>query len=116
MNDWISLVVCIVCACICIILNVRNFKRLPKEEQIIKVKEWLIYAVIMAEKQFGSGTGVLKLRYVYNMFIEKFPELVSLVSFTEFSEWVDQMLEYTRYLLETNLDIKAFVEEDSNGV
>ena len=38
-----------------------------------RVKEWLRYAVTIAEQELGSGTGQIKLRQVYDMFIERFP-------------------------------------------
>lgn len=45
-----------------------------------KVIEWLKYAVSMAEKELGKDTGQLKLRRVYDWFIEKFPKLSSEIS------------------------------------
>ena len=54
-----------------------------------KVVEWLKYAVSMAEKELGEKTGQLKLRRVYDWFIEKFPFLSSLITFKHFSKWVD---------------------------
>ncbi|MFR6482019.1 MAG: hypothetical protein ACLUPD_10785 [Anaerotignum faecicola] len=42
-------------------------------EQREKVKEWLLLAVTEAEKELGSGTGQLKLRYVYDLFLRRFP-------------------------------------------
>ena len=54
-----------------------------------KVVEWLKYAVSMAEKELGEKTGQLKLRRVYDWFIEKFPFLSSLITFNHFSKWVD---------------------------
>ena len=81
----------------------------PSEEQLLKVKEWLLYAVIMAEKELGAGTGQLKLRYVYDMFVEKFPALVSIISFELFSRLVDEALEKMRHLLEYNKDLEDYV-------
>lgn len=75
-----------------------------------KTKEWLKYAVCVAEKELQSGTGQLKLRYVYNMFVEKFPVFASILPFDIFSKWVDLALEWMREQLEHNDNIKAFVE------
>ena len=75
-----------------------------------KVKEWLLYAVIEAEKELGSGTGPVKLRYVYDMFIPKFPKLSGLISFNTFSEWVDVALDYMEKLLTDNKDVKAIIK------
>jgi hypothetical protein len=52
-------------------------------------KEWLLFAVIEAEKQLGSDTGAIKLRVVYDQFLEKFPVLRMWVSFDLFSKMVD---------------------------
>ena len=76
-----------------------------------KVKEWLKYAVTIAEKDLGSKTGQLKLRQVYDMFIERFPVFSKLVPFSVFSNWVDLALEFLKEQLEKNDAIKAFVEQ-----
>ena len=75
-----------------------------------KVKEWLLYAVIEAEKELGSGTGPVKLRSVYDMFITKFPKLSVFISFNTFSEWVDVVLDYMEELLTDNKDVKAILK------
>lgn len=75
-----------------------------------KVKEWLLYAVIEAEKELGSGTGPVKLRSVYDMFITKFPKLSVFISFNTFSEWVDVALDYMEKLLADNKDVKAIIK------
>ena len=75
-----------------------------------KVKEWLLYAVIEAEKELGSGTGPVKLRSVYDMFITKFPKLSVFISFNTFSEWVDVALDYMEKLLTDNKDLKAIIK------
>lgn len=74
-----------------------------------KTKEWLKYAVVMAEKELGSGTGQLKLRFVYDMFVEKFPAFASILPFAIFSKWVDLALEWMRTQLEQNENIKKIV-------
>lgn len=81
-----------------------------KQEQIEKVKEWLLYATTLAEKELGGGTGKLKLRSVYDMFVVKFPWLVRVISFDYFSELVDEALVEMRNLLDTNENVKDYVE------
>ena len=76
-----------------------------------KVKEWLKYAVTIAESELGSGTGQLKLRQVYDMFIERFPVFSKLVPFALFSQWVDYALEFLKSQLENNDKIKEFIEK-----
>lgn len=65
-----------------------------------KVKNWLVFAVSVAERELGSGTGQLKLRRVYNQFVIQFPKLSMIISFTRFSELVDDALEIMKKMLE----------------
>lgn len=57
-----------------------------------KVRNWLVWAVSKAEQEFGSGTGQLKLRSVYNQFIARFPKLSTFITFKRFSALVDEAL------------------------
>lgn len=57
-----------------------------------KVRNWLVWAVGKAEQEFGSGTGQLKLRSVYNQFIARFPKLSIFITFKRFSALVDEAL------------------------
>lgn len=109
LNNWSFLVV-VICAIIAIVVYLNRFIALPSGEQLNKVKQWLLYAVIEAEKQYQGGTGALKLRAVYNEFCKVFPSLVPIVSFAVFSELVDEALEQMKHLLETNLDIANYIE------
>lgn len=81
------------------IYTVYVFVKRPRNEQINAVREWLLYAVIEAEKQFGSKTGELKLRYVYNMFIERFGFLSDIITFEMVSTLVDEALEKMEKML-----------------
>ena len=69
------------------------FVKKPKEEKVAELKKWLVKAVDAAEKEFGSGTGKLKLARVYSLFVSAFPALAKLVSLETFSDWVDDALE-----------------------
>ena len=57
-----------------------------------KVRNWRVWAVGKAEQEFGSGTGQLKLRSVYNQFIARFPKLSTFITFRRFSALVDEAL------------------------
>lgn len=81
---------------------VYGFIKQPSEVQLRKVKAWLLLAVTQAEAELGGGTGQLKLRYVYDLFVERFSWLARAISFDLFSELVDQALEEMRHMLETN--------------
>lgn len=89
---------------------VARFVGLPTEAQLSKVREWLLWAVTEAEKDLGGGTGKLKLRQVYDLFVTRFPWLAKLVSFELFSDLVDDALDDMREMLDTNQAVKAFVE------
>lgn len=67
-----------------------------------KVKNWLVYAVTLAESELGSGTGQLKLRSVYNMFVLRFPKLSMIITFARFSDLVDDALDIMREMLKNN--------------
>ena len=88
------------------------FVKMPSSEQLKKVKEWLLYAVTEAEKELGSGTGQIKLRYVYDMFIAKFPYLAKVISFEAFSNLVDEVLEDFRNMLQSNKQLDSYVNGD----
>ena len=86
-----------------------TFLNASKEQKIANIKEWLKWAVTMAEKDLGSGTGQLKLRHVYDMAIKEFPWLIKLVAFSQFSLWVDEALEWMRQQLVDNKSVNNFV-------
>lgn len=112
-NNWyiiLALVVVLVCAGIA----VYRFAGLPTEAQLKKVREWLLYAVTEAEKELGGGTGQLKLRTVYDLFIQRFPWLVQVIPFETFSGLVDEALEEMRKMLAQNQAVKALVEGEGD--
>lgn len=108
-DNWSFLVV-VASVVIVVIVYIKRFLEIPSNEQLVKVRQWLLYAVIEAEKQYHGGTGELKLRAVYNEFCKVFPSLVPIVSFKLFSALVDEALIKMRHLLETNFDIHYYVE------
>ena len=73
-----------------------------------KVKEWLKWAVVYTEKMLGEKTGQLKLRYCYDMFIQRFPVFSKIISFENFSKMVDEALKFLENQL-NNDAIKAFI-------
>ena len=104
--QWIAGVIIIITAAI---ITLIKFDKKTRDEQIHQVKEWLLYAVMEAEKELGSGTGALKLRFVYDMFITKFPLLVALIPFSTFSSFVDEALDKFKKLLATTPELQAYV-------
>lgn len=74
------------------------------------IKEWLLYAVIEAEKDLGAKTGKIKLRQVYDWFINTFPVVSKIISFNAFSKLVDLALVEMKTILATNSECKTYVE------
>ena len=83
---------------------------MPTETQRVKVKQWLLWAVMQAEKELGGGTGKLKLRRAYDLFVQRFPAIAIAVSFDTFSAWVDEALEEMRKMLKENKAVKEIVK------
>lgn len=107
-NNWYVVLACVaVFAVGC--FGVYRFFQKPTEEQLNAVYEWLLGAVIEAEKALGSGTGQLKLRQVYDLFLIRFPWVARVIPFAMFSDMVDDALEDMRELLETNVAVQEYV-------
>lgn len=110
MENWFILVAAVASLAVCGYVAY-TYTKMPTTEQIKKVKEWLLYAVAAAEKEFGGGTGQIKLRYVYDMFLMKFPEVACLISFDTFSSLVDGALEKFKDLLNSNVRLQSYIEK-----
>lgn len=87
------------------------FMSLGKEKQLQIVREWLLLAVVEAEKALGSNTGQLKLRYVYNLFLSKFKYLSLVISFEQFSLLVDEALDVMRDMISNNKQVEQYIKE-----
>ena len=87
-----------------------NFFKLSKDQQVVKVKEWLLFAVVEAEKHLGSGTGKIKLRFVYDMFVSKFKYLSIIISFEQFSLLVDEALEEMKNIAKNNTSVSNYIK------
>ena len=88
-----------------------TYINLPNSKKATKVKEWLLFAVVQAEKELGSGTGQLKLRYVYNLALSKFPVFIKLIPFELFSSFVDGALQQLGNLIENSEGVKKYMEK-----
>ncbi|MBQ6906976.1 MAG: hypothetical protein IJQ28_01230, partial [Clostridia bacterium] len=95
-------IICVI-AMVCVVaVTLKEFFSLPKAEQINQIKGWLLAAVTLAEKEYGGGTGRIKLSAVYNEFVDKFPWIARALTFSKFSEYVDEALIEMRKLLSDN--------------
>lgn len=106
-NDIVALSVGIIIAAGIAVYLVLNQKR--------KIMEWLKGAVAKAEKLLGSGTGQLKLRQVYDWYIDKFPVLAAVLPFKVFSAWVDVALKSLNDWLDKNDKIAGYVNNADKG-
>jgi hypothetical protein len=73
------------------------------------IQKWLLYGVFMAESEWGSGTGKLKLHTVYDMFVSKYPIISKILPFAVFSLWVDEVLKEMKKTLEENKSINQLI-------
>lgn len=105
-------------AVIIAVLVVYRFFGLPTEKQVEKIKEWLIWACIEAERALQSGTGQLKLRGVYNMFcsVPTFTWVAKLISFELFSEWVSDALSTAKEMMINNKSLAEYVYGENADV
>ena len=78
--------------------------------------EWLVDKVGDAESFFGSNTGQLKLRSVYNTFVASRPILAFFISFEQFEKYVDKALEKFEEMLSKNEDIKIWYETQNQNI
>ena len=111
MMENIAVIIGICCVIGVIGFGIYQFIKLEKDKQLEILKEWLLLAVVEAEKKLGGGTGQIKLRYVYDMFIEKFKFLALMITFEQFSIMVDTALDKMRLMLSSNEKLKDYVEK-----
>lgn len=104
-------VVCVVVAAMIVV----GFFRKPRDAQLDTLREWLLWAVMQAERCFGEETGVLKLRWVYDMFVTKFPWLAKVLSFDRFAALVDEALERMEILLEQQPELEPYATHYAIG-
>lgn len=108
-NNWYIILALVAVLAAAGIAAYRYFN-LPSEAQLAKVREWLLWAVTEAERELGGGTGKLKLRQVYDLFVTRFPWLARIVPFDLFSSLVDDALEDMREMLNSNKAVEALVK------
>lgn len=108
-DNWFMVIVAIV-VLFAVAMCVIKFGTYPRSKQMEKVLEWLKWAVSEAEYRYKSGTGQIKLRYVYDMFVTKFPWIAKIITFTQFSMLVDDALEWFNEQIDKNEKIKDYVE------
>ena len=88
-----------------------HFFSLSKKRQKEIILEWLLLAVVLAEKELGDGTGQIKLRFVYDLFIDKFKFISYFVSFAQFSKLVDQALDRMKDIMSNNKQVQEYINK-----
>ena len=109
LEDWSVVIAALSCVGVCVLIVTRFFLK-PTDEQINDVKQWLLYAVTEAEKDLGNGTGKLKLRQVYDLFLQRFPIVSRMISFEQFGQYVDDALDEMKRILAGNRQINKYVQ------
>lgn len=89
-----------------------KFASLTWEEQLEKVKEWLLWAVVEAEKELGYDSGQVTVGYVYELFVDKFPWVSKLISAEKFNELVEDALEIVQALLRGSSELQEYVYKE----
>ena len=87
------------------------------------VENWFVIVAIAAvggsigyaiySKELGAGTGKLKLRYVYDMFVARFEWLAKVITFDMFSMMVDEALEQMRTMLDSNEAVQKLIANEA---
>lgn len=111
MIEEISVAIGIIALVAVVGIGIYGFFKLGKEKQLKIIQEWLLLAVVEAEKHLGGGTGKIKLRYVYDIFIDKFKFMALVITFEQFSLMVDDALVIMRDMLSDNEKLKIYIEE-----
>jgi hypothetical protein len=110
-SNWV-LILLLVVVVVNVVITILTFCDKPNEEKVAKFKEWLLFAVMEAEKELGSGTGQLKLRYVYDLALKQFPNLTIFISFEQFSTYVDEALDKFKEMIKSNKRVQEYVGTD----
>lgn len=95
-----------------------KFSQLSRAEQIESAKHLLLKWVAEAEAKYGGGTGIIKLRDVYEKFVGYYKDLAEVIPFETFSKWVDDALEEMDEILKDNPEVANLVygtEENKDG-
>lgn len=97
-DNWF-LIICSACVGVVLGILIVNFIKMPTSEKLIKIRAWLLSAVIWAEQEYGEGTGKIKLSAVYGEFCRYMPWVAKVISFNKFSALVDEALVEMRKIL-----------------
>lgn len=83
----------------------------PTKEQEEHVKKWLLWAVTKAEFELGAGASKLKFARVYDMFLERFPQLSDTMTMDVFKGLVEETLIELNKLIIQSERVKSMIDE-----
>ena len=108
-DNWMFIIATVAIVAMAITYT-KRFADEPTNQQIANLQEWLKWAVTMAEKELGSGTGQLKLRMVYNMAVDRFDWIARCITFDTFSALVEDALIWMENQLSSNKAVSDMVK------
>lgn len=110
-----GVIVGLFCVLACVCVAVYEFTKEPDEDQKEKVKQWLVWACVEAEKSLSSGTGQLKLRQVWNNFcsVPAFSSIAKVVTFSMFESLVKDSLKKAKEMIVGNKSLAEYVYGDN---
>lgn len=107
-NYWPMLIVAIAIIAMAIVTVIDFINKSPKE-RIETIKQWAVYACAMAEAHLGSGTGQMKMRETYDMFLQRFPSLATVITYEKYKEIAEKALLEFKQMLSTNPNIQEMI-------
>lgn len=113
-NNWYLIIVAIA-AIVVAGMFIYSFMQKPTPEKLQNIKEWAIYACALAQAHLGSGTGQLKMRETYDMFISRFPDLARIVPFEMYKGIAESALLEFKKMLENNPKVKELIIEEGDS-
>jgi LPS O-antigen subunit length determinant protein (WzzB/FepE family) len=107
-NYWPMLIVAIAIIAMAVVTVIDFINKSPKE-RIETIKQWAVYACAMAEAHLGSGTGQMKMRETYDMFLQRFPSLATVITYEKYKEIAEKALLEFKQMLSTNPSIQEMI-------
>lgn len=109
MNNW-HLIIIAVAVVVVTDIAIVKFLRQSNSAKREQIRGWLLQAVILAEQEYGSGTGKMKLSAVYDAFCTTLPWIAKIISFETFAMYVDEALDEAKEILAENKEMAALAE------
>lgn len=101
--DYWFIALALICAGIVIGASLYKFLKLPTEEQVIVIKDFIYDLVLAAEKELGGSTGQAKFAKVITWFYSKCPvDIRRLFPETVIMEYVEEAVERMKEYFKNN--------------